>query len=256
MSSVRSGRGVLILVVALAFATPVQAQNVLVFQDVVLGISVVPGAISGLGLTASTATSISMFTSMLNGGIWDLVIMGEHDTSNGFFQDVALQAAMANHLGYGGALLAATWRTEPTGARPGPLVPFMEAATVVDLNQTPIFSDAHPIFAGVGGAITLIDPGWGVWSQSYAPGGLAQCLGMLGAGCAAILGNGGQTLLLGPLFDTYAAVLQGEQFVGNSIQYLLDTTTVIPEPIIAALLIPGLLGIALVCRRREGSLEV
>ena len=57
-------------------------------------------------------------------------------------------------------------------------------------------------------------------TRTYNPVGMAVGLGASGTAFGAILGNSGKTLLLGPLFDSYATKSQGQQFVANAINFL------------------------------------
>lgn len=238
----RLGRAGLLLALGLAYGTPVQSQSILYYSDLDLGTSSVPGALTMLGLTATTATSTAQFGTLLSGGSWDLVMFGHHNYSS-TATDVMTQ--LTSYMSGGGKLLAATWGTSPL---PG----FMEAVAQ-QTDVSPIYTDSHPIFAGLGPSIGLLPGlGWGIWSQSYSPVGAAQCLGTLGSYCAGVLGHGGRSLLLGPLFDTYADLGQGEQFVAQSAKFLLGDVTAVPEPATLLMLIPGLLGIAVV-RRRQGE---
>ncbi len=74
-----------------------------------------------------------------------------------------------------------------------------------------------------------------------------------GASCAAVLVNGGRTILYGPLFDSYANASAGAQFVANGADPLLGATdpTVVPEPATMALLGTGPMARGLVGVRRR-----
>ncbi|UCG88471.1 MAG: hypothetical protein JSW71_07990, partial [Gemmatimonadota bacterium] len=150
---------------------------ILHWTDVILGTSAVPGALDRLGMTATDAADAADFVSLLQGGGWDVVIFGEHNTAGGIFQG-AVRTELEAYVAGGGKLLAATWRLELSG--------FLEA-TVFGTNPTHLVTDGHPIFAGLPASIVLANPGWGVFAQAYQPTGAAQCIGSTSIGdCAAI----------------------------------------------------------------------
>jgi len=232
-------RAGLLVAFGLSVGVPAQSQSILYFSDYAYSSMTVPGALSGLGFSYTQATGVANFATLLSGGSWDLVIFGEQNMAPAS----SVMTELTNYMAGGGKLLATSWMSTP-------LVPFMQAVQM-QTDQSPIYTDAHPIFAGLGPSIGLFNPGYGIWSQSYSPTGAAQCLGTLGSYCAGILGHGGRSLLLGPLFDAYANQSQGEQFVAQSAQFLLGDQTVVPEPGTLLLLIPGLIGIGMVSRRRK-----
>jgi hypothetical protein len=106
--------------------------------------------------------------------------------------------------------------------------------------------------AGVTVSGKLVAAG-GVFGDGGSQGGvlLANCYiigdveGASGSASGVVLGHGGQTLLNGPLFDSYASVSQGEQFVANEIQFAISVPAAKSVPA-ASVWSLALLGILLV----------
>lgn len=217
-----------IALLAIAILTPAYGANILLFTDLTQGTSVIPGAIVLTGNTATNASSSGEFITLINTESWDLVILGKH---SGGVSDAAV-TNLSNYIQNGGRAIAATWYDDA-------LRPLFEASWVGE-NNNAIHPDAHPIFIGIDSGITFTNPGWGTYNVSWTPLGTAECAGTLGAGCAAIIGNGGRTILSGPLFDSYVNVAQGELYIANQINYLLGTSNV-PEPATWMLMSGGLL---------------
>ncbi|UCC49261.1 MAG: Ig domain-containing protein [Gemmatimonadota bacterium] len=192
--------------------------GILHWSDFNVGTSAVPGALTLVGVTATDAVGDFDFVTLLQQGGWGLVVFGEQ---GGYPFSGAVQTELTTYVTGGGELLGTTWLTSPFAA-------FMEA-TATGFNYGALIPDGHPIFAGFAGPIALSNPGWGVYAVRYQPAGAGVCIGSTDAGdCAAILGNGGSTLLLGPLFDTYATLAEGEQLVAQSMQFLIDQATAAP----------------------------
>jgi hypothetical protein len=132
-------------------------------------------------------------------------------------------------------------------------MPLMNAA-FVDNNATEITDNGASLYGSIWGTspIELFNPGWGVFSQDYSPTDGASCVGTLGGGCAAIYGNSGHSILLGPLSDTYLDSGDGTDAVLNSSLLLLNApSSTVPEPTSMTLLASGLVGLATLRRRRK-----
>lgn len=232
----------------LAFAAPrLEAQSVLWFVDSSNDGSTAAG-MSALGTALPSATitgasSVSDFFIQLAGGSWDLAVLGEQGN---FIVGSGDATVMANYLAGGGRVLGMTWT-------PDPFAGVMDAA-FVDSNGDTITDNGSPYYASIWGSspITIHNSGWGVFSQSYSALDGAACVGSLGAGCAAVLGNGNRSLLLGPLDDSYDGSF-GADLVLNSSLFLLDQEppTTVPEPMTMTLLATGMAGIAAAKRRRR-----
>jgi hypothetical protein len=212
---------------------PLNAAFILVYEDTTMGKSVIPGALNLLGLSATTAANQDDFNTQLTSGTsWDLVIFAEQHTSI-FFRSYN---PLTEYVTGGGKLIAYTFKSNSG-------LSYLMEASGVDTNGDEIIADSHPLFAELPASIKLRNPEWVTFSRSWNPTGQAAGYGNLGDGHAAVLGNGGRTLLYGPLTDTYEKIEEGERFVANGINFLL-----IPEPATISLLaISGLL----LCRRKK-----
>ena len=233
----------LALAAGVATASPAAAQHVVYWTDHNVGTSAIPGAMSVLqgmmpGLTVTAAGSQAEFNTLVASGGVDLAIFGEQN--GGVFSGSS--SVLATFVANGGTVLGATWRGDGMSAFFG--------ATPISANGTSI-SGSGALFTGLTSPVAITDAYWGTFSQGYATG--AECLATLSSGgCAAVLGNGGRTLLLAPLFDTYADAGAGAQFVANGAGVLLGAApTVTPEPATVALLGTGLLGMGAFGLRRR-----
>lgn len=229
-----------------AAASPAAAQHVVYWTDYNVGTSTLPGAMSLLqgmmpGLTVTAAASQAEFNTLVASGGVDLAIIGEQN--GGAF--AGSSSVLATLVANGGSVMGATWLSGST--------PAFFGATRTTTNESMILGSGQ-LFAGLSSPVGLTSPGWGVFAGGYATA--ETCLATTTSGqCAAVLGNGGQTLLLSPLFDAYVDPAQGARFVANGAGVLLGAApTVTPEPATVALLGTGLLGMgAFGLRRRRAE---
>jgi hypothetical protein len=104
--------------------------------------------------------------------------------------------------------------------------------------------------SGITNPITLIDPGWGIYSTGLLPGPGSSSQGSFAnAEDAILLSGSGLVIWNGFLTDT--AGTAGQQLYTNQILYLAGLTTSVPEPASLALLTAGLLGLGAAARRRQ-----
>ena len=215
--------------------------QVLYYADVTLGTSVVPGAMAllGGGYNLVTSSTQADFNTQLSGGAWDVVIFGEQNDT--IFNGSSVQ--LTSYLAGGGKVIGATWDSTDSSFLA------MMGASYFSANPTNIGTNVDPIFNSpyaTGSNITTNNPGWGVYGLAYHPVGGAAGLGDAGGGAFGVIrGNGGRTLLNGPLFDSYGSLAHGQKLGANEIV----AVATIPEPATGGLLVLGTL--FLTARRRK-----
>jgi hypothetical protein len=189
------------------------APRVLYFENTEFD-SVVPEALASVGLAALTTVTSDVDTfraQLADNGPWNLVIFGE-----AFGTPFASSAAeLSAYVEAGGAVLASTYLTAGLAG--------LLDATALGTNARTVQTSSHPIFTGLGNSFQAANPGspGEIFSLIWRATPGAVELGTLGDGAGAVLGNGGRTLLQGPLFDSFANLAKGQRFVANEIAFLL-----------------------------------
>jgi hypothetical protein len=218
------------------------------------GVNVIPGGIALAGLTGVAATSSADFDAKLNSGTWSAVIIAIQGNSVGSYN---ILPDLSTYVANGGTLIGTDWDAADDSA----FFSLFDAAPT-GVNNSSITNDGDPLFNGITGNVSLTNPGWGVYDQSFTALAGGTGIGPSGSGFGIIEGNNGQTFLNGALFDTYKTPGQGQQLVANELtngafptQRLIgDSIDAVPEPGTFVLLLGALGGLMLVrATRNKGS---
>ena len=189
---------------------------ILFFKDFEVGDDVFDDALVNLGLGGDvTFTSDATdFANRLDDQDWGCVIALQQN----FGQTAAFAAPLAAYVGGGGRAIFADWTVNFSGQ--AALYNAFEVAGTGDANgnQTPITTDANPIWSGVPAVVNLFNPGWGRWSFGLAAVGGGVTTGSFPNGDGAVVvGNGGATAFNGFLSDTFSNKAEGVQIAENEI---------------------------------------
>lgn len=232
----------LAVVAALVFsASAAQAGTILYWVDFALGTDQMAAALAASSHAVTTATGEADFVTQVGAGGWDLVIFMNQDLGN-----ASAQAAIEGWVTGGGKAIFTDWTRDGLGTLTTAAA--FDASYTGNNNQTSVAISSPVLLSGLVSPLTLLNPGWSVFSMgmSALPGG--NVAATFGNGEAAIIfGNGGSTIINGFLTDTFATGSDGVTLYTNEIDALLAQP--VPEPTTLGLVGAGVL--ALAARRRR-----
>lgn len=219
------------------------SADVLYWIDFTIGTSAIPGGITKAGFAGVAATDDTNFDNLLTTGTWDAVIIAIQGSPLNSYNPSILPD-LVSFVNNGGRLIGSNWFNGDTG-----FYSLFQAA-LVDVNNTSVTNDGSALFNAISGNIGLVNPGWGIFDQSYSPLAGATGFGPSGGGFGIIQGNNGKTFLNGPLTDTYANLSQGEQLIANQIT-AGGVENPVPEPATFVLLLGAVGGLMLVRKNQK-----
>jgi len=178
----------------LAVALPARAATVLLFIDALQGTNYVAPALTALGATVTTATSWADFNTKLAANPPQLAIALNQNSALG-----ANLATMTSYVNSGGHVIFTDWTQTASFAT------LFNASWTGNNNQTPANFTNAALSAGITNPQPLTNPGWGTWSMGLSPGASGQSACLFPTNSCVVIGNGGQTIVLGFLSDTPSA---------------------------------------------------
>jgi hypothetical protein len=187
---------------------------ILFFRDDAMGDDVFDDALANLGLAGDVTftSSAADFSDRLDDQDWGCVIALQQNHP----LTAAFAAQLAAYVGGGGQAIFTDWTVNFSGQ--AALYNAFEVAGTGNGNQTPITTDANPIWSGVPAVVNLFNPGWGIWSFGLAPVGGGVTTGSFPNGDGAVVvGNSGATAFNGFLSDTFSNKAEGVQIAENEI---------------------------------------
>jgi hypothetical protein len=190
--------------------------------------------------TVTTSPSLDAFTTSLLSSAFDLAIFFEQ-YSGGPLYDAAW-TAMAAHIAGGGAAIGADWTS--TGAHAAAF----NTGFITNTNNTAFTVIETDLLLGITNPVSLLNPGWGIFSNALTPLAGGTCAATFSNGaCAIVVGNNSRTKFNGFLDDTFVHGPEGVALYVNEINEVLG----VPEPGTLSLAVLALAGLAMGGRRRR-----
>lgn len=183
--------------------------TVLYYADSFNGTDYMSQALSAAGDTVTTATSWSDFDTKLAAGSYDLAVaFGQGSCAN---PDVT---TLTNYVSGGGRLIFADYCGNPAYDS---LLDVTYTGNENETNMTLV----SPFDQGVTNPMTLVNPGWTVFSMGLAAGtgGTSDCTFASNSDSCLVVGNGGRTVTLGFLSDA-APSADGVGLFTNILNYV------------------------------------
>lgn len=229
----------LTLCLSLFFATTASAASILYYVDHVVGTDYMGQALTASSHSVNTVSDSATFASEIATGNYDLGILMIQNTSASNYADAI--TALGAFVTSGGSSIYTDWSLDAASAA-------LFGASWTGNTNNDSFTISNPALAvGLGGNVSLSNPGWGVFSMGVSGSEIA---GLFSNNDGAIaIANGGRSITNGFLTDTFADGGQGVQLYLNEIGYVLGDVTSVPEPSTILLLGLGLVGVAFMRRR-------
>lgn len=219
----------------LAIAGNASATSILYFADLSVGPDHMAGALAALpgSFSVITATDHTDFSTQLGGGTFDLAILA---VQNSFTTEPGFSSLEAFVNG-GGAAIIQTWVT-------GLDLSAFDAAYSGSTNHNQVTVNDPSLAAGLStNPISLINPGWGIYSTDLDISGGSSAAVFEGDASAIVVGNGGRTIVNGFLTDTISSASDAERLYTNEIYFVTSGSGSVSVPDGGATL--ALLGVAL-----------
>lgn len=169
--------------------------NALVYVDYALVNDEVVSTLTSEGYTVTVATDWSNFNTLLAEGTDLAVAFAQNSPATGGLS----YSTVESYISGGGKMIFATWSTADLA-----FANLFEANFTGNFNMTMVCSDYISLKRDItGGCFTLSNPGWTTFSLGLSPIGNGTVAATYSNGDAAIiLGNNGNTIMLGYLSDT------------------------------------------------------